>query len=128
MDALFQNGYNNCVDRLPLEKLYTVNSQQSLSFQSYPLTNIQESGWISCLADNEFGTDMKSGYITVVDEWPIDPVTAERMTMVRASVGIGIPVLVVVGVLIVITAFFRRRAKVTSKRGILEWLLCDSCP
>ena len=76
------------------------------------MTNIQESGWISCKANNEFGNDIKSGYITVVDELPIDPITAERMTMVRASVGIAIPLLVVLSVLVAITTFCHRRAKV----------------
>jgi hypothetical protein len=75
----------------------------------------QESGWITCLAQNEFakGFDSyNSGYINVVDELPMDPITAEKMSTVKASVGIAIPLVIVVFVTVAVAGICYRRAKV----------------
>ena len=83
--------------------------------QEYNLTNLQESSWYSCNGVNEFGDDWSSGYIWVVDEFPIDKNVLEerqeKRTIFSASVGVGVVCIVFVGFLVFVACIFKRRAK-----------------
>jgi hypothetical protein len=78
--------------------------------------DLQDSQWYSCSARNHFGEYTSSGFINVVDEYPVDPTLMaalkERKTIVWAFVGSGILLICLLIVCTSVALVFWRRAKV----------------
>jgi hypothetical protein len=78
--------------------------------------DLQDSQWYSCSARNHFGEYTSSGFIDVVNEYPVDPTLMaaheERKTLVSASVGAGILLICLLIMCASVALVFRRRAKV----------------